>query len=191
MAELNFKTKAQNLKNLQTKLKKAKILPLVLTSLEELILNEEKILSDIQALKANKLIIRSSSLSEDSMKNSNAGAFLSLANIDANSKDELLKALYKVANSMPSKSDEILIQPMLENITLCGVGFSVDKDNFSPYFCLQYDENGSNNSITDGSSKSAKTYYHYREHLDFKDIKLQKIIELIKELEYLYMIVVF
>ncbi|HEB7549333.1 TPA: hypothetical protein RZH68_001495, partial [Campylobacter coli] len=186
MAELNFKTKAQNLKNLQTKLKKAKTLPLVLTSLEELILNEEKILSDIQALKANKLIIRSSSLSEDSMKNSNAGAFLSLANIDVNSKDELLKALYKVANSMPSKSDEILIQPMLENITLCGVGFSVDKDNFSPYFCLQYDENGSNNSITDGSSKSAKTYYHYREHLDFKDIKLQKIIELIKELESLY-----
>ncbi|XAK38152.1 PEP-utilizing enzyme [Campylobacter coli] len=186
MAELNFKTKAQNLKNLQTKLKKAKVLPLVLTSLEELISNEDKILSDIQALKVNKLIIRSSSLSEDSMKNSNAGAFLSLANIDANSKDELLKALYKVANSMPSKSDEILIQPMLENITLCGVGFSVDKDNFSPYFCLQYDENGSNHSITDGSSKSAKTYYHYREHLDFKDIKLQKIIELIKELESLY-----
>ncbi len=186
MAELNFKTKAQNLKNLQTKLKKAKVLPLVLTSLEELISNEERILSDIQTLKANKLIIRSSSLSEDSMKNSNAGAFLSLANIDANSKDELIKALYKVANSMPSKSDEILIQPMLENITLCGVGFSVDKDNFSPYFCLQYDENGSNNSITDGSSKSAKTYYHYREHLDFKDIKLQKIIELIKELESLY-----
>ncbi|HEB9328677.1 TPA: hypothetical protein RZK18_001473 [Campylobacter coli] len=186
MAELNFKTKAQNLKNLQTKLKKAKVLPLVLTSLEELMSNEERILSDIQALKVNKLIIRSSSLSEDSMKNSNAGAFLSLANIDANSKEELLKALYKVANSMPSKSDEILIQPMLENITLCGVGFSVDKDNFSPYFCLQYDENGSNNSITDGSSKSAKTYYHYREYLDFKDIKLQKIIELIKELESLY-----
>ncbi|HED6757497.1 TPA: hypothetical protein R5074_000702 [Campylobacter coli] len=186
MAELNFKTKAQNLKNLQTKLKKAKVLPLVLTSLEELISNEDKILNDIQALKVNKLIIRSSSLSEDSMKNSNAGAFLSLANIDANSKDELLKALYKVANSMPSKSDEILIQPMLENITLCGVGFSVDKDNFSPYFCLQYDENGSNNSITDGSSKSAKTYYHYREYLDFKDIKLQKIIEFIKELESLY-----
>lgn len=186
MKRLNFKTKAQNLKNLQTKLKKAKVLPLVLTSLEELILNEERILNDIQALKVNKLIIRSSSLSEDSMKNSNAGAFLSLANIDANSKDELLKALYKVANSMPSKSDEILIQPMLENITLCGVGFSVDKDNFSPYFCLQYDESGSNNSITDGSSKGAKTYYHYREHLDFKDIKLQKIIELIKELESLY-----
>ena len=186
MAELKFKTKAQNLKNLQTKLKKAKVLPLVLTSLEELISNEDKVLQDIQTLKANRLIIRSSSLSEDSMKNSNAGAFLSLANIKADSKDELLKALYEVANSMPSKSDEILVQPMLENITLCGVGFSVDKDNFSPYFCLQYDENGSNSSITDGSSKSAKTYYHYRNYLEFKDIRLQKIIELIKELEVLY-----
>ncbi|ECR2226588.1 hypothetical protein F0M63_09970, partial [Campylobacter jejuni] len=117
MAELKFKTKAQNLKNLQTKLKKAKVLPLVLTSLEELISNEDKVLQDIQTLKANRLIIRSSSLSEDSMKNSNAGAFLSLANIKADSKDELLKALYEVANSMPSKSDEILVQPMLENIT--------------------------------------------------------------------------
>ncbi|MBX2209497.1 hypothetical protein I9B27_05180, partial [Campylobacter jejuni] len=102
---------------------------MVLTSLEELISNEDKVLQDIQTLKANRLIIRSSSLSEDSMKNSNAGAFLSLANIKADSKDELLKALYEVANSMPSKSDEILVQPMLENITLCGVGFSVDKDN--------------------------------------------------------------
>lgn len=68
MAELKFKTKAQNLKNLQTKLKKAKVLPLVLTSLEELISNEDKVLQDIQTLKANRLIIRSSSLSEDSMK---------------------------------------------------------------------------------------------------------------------------
>lgn len=56
MAELKFKTKAQNLKNLQTKLKKAKVLSLVLTSLEELISNEDKVLQDIQTLKANRLI---------------------------------------------------------------------------------------------------------------------------------------
>lgn len=31
-----------------------------------------------------------------------------------------------------------------------------------------------------------KTYYHYRDYLEFKDIRLQKIIELIKELEVLY-----
>lgn len=186
MAELNFQTKAKNLYNLQSKLTKAKVLPLVLTSLKELEQNKEAILEKISHLNAEKVIIRSSSSSEDSMVNSNAGAFLSLANVLINDKIELLQALEKVGNSMPSKDDEILIQPMLENIELCGVGFSVDKDNFSPYFCLQYDESGSSNSITDGSVKNAKTYYHYRQSLEFKDEKVKQIIELIKELENLY-----
>lgn len=186
MAKLKFQTKGKNLENLQTRLKSAKILPLILTSLEELEKNQVKILEKIDQLKTTKLIIRSSSKSEDSLKSSNAGAFLSLANIDTNKKEDLLKALFEVGNSMPSKKDEILIQPCLLDIELCGVGFSVDKDNFSPYFCLQYDENGSNSSITDGSAKSAKSYYHYRENLTFKDEKIKQIIELIKELEKLY-----
>lgn len=186
MAKLEFQTKGKNLENLQTRLKSAKILPLILTSLEELEKNQVKILEKIDQLKTTKLIIRSSSKSEDSLKSSNAGAFLSLANIDTNKKEDLLKALFEVGNSMPSKKDEILIQPCLLDIELCGVGFSVDKDNFSPYFCLQYDENGSNSSITDGSAKSAKSYYHYRENLTFKDEKIKQIIELIKELEKLY-----
>ncbi|MBK2000393.1 hypothetical protein JG678_02925 [Campylobacter sp. 2018MI35] len=186
MAELNFQTKAKNLYNLQSKLTKAKVLPLVLTSLKELEQNKEAIFNKISHLNTEKVIIRSSSSNEDSMVNSNAGAFLSLANVLTNDKIELLQALEKVGNSMPSKDDEILIQPMLENIELCGVGFSVDKDNFSPYFCLQYDESGSSNSITDGSVKNAKTYYHYRQSLEFKDEKVKQIIELIKELENLY-----
>lgn len=186
MAKLKFQTKGKNLENLQTRLKSAKILPLILTSLEELEKNQAKILEKIDQLKTTKLIIRSSSKSEDSLKSSNAGAFLSLANIDTNKKEDLLKALFEVGNSMPSKKDEILIQPCLLDIELCGVGFSVDKDNFSPYFCLQYDENGSNSSITDGSAKSAKSYYHYRENLTFKDEKIKQIIELVKELEKLY-----
>lgn len=183
---LQFQTKGRNLKALQNKLKSAKVLPLVLTSLRALEKNTSQILRDIEILQAKKLIIRSSSQNEDSSKNSNAGAFLSLANIEATDKKALLEALKKVGNSMPSKDDEILIQPMLEHISLCGVGFSVDKDNFSPYFCLQYDENGSNHSITDGSSKNAVSYFHYRESLEFKDEKTRKIIELIKELEKLF-----
>lgn len=183
---LQFQTKGTNLKALQNKLKSARVLPLVLTSLNALKKDADKILKEIEVLKAKKLIIRSSSKSEDSSKNSNAGAFLSLANIDATDKKALLKALKEVGNSMPSKDDEILIQPMLEHISLCGVGFSVDKDNFSPYFCLQYDENGSSHSITDGSSKSAVSYFHYRNSLKFKDKKMKRIIELIKELEKLF-----
>ncbi|MBS4275721.1 putative phosphoenolpyruvate synthase / pyruvate phosphate dikinase [Campylobacter vulpis] len=183
---LRFQTKARNLAALQGKLKSAKILPLVLTNLEDLEKNPTKILQEIKKLKATKLIIRSSSKAEDSTKNSNAGAFLSLANIHAHNEKELLNALFNVGHSMPSKKDEILIQPCLENIELCGVGFSVDKDNFAPYFCLQYDKSGSNSSITDGSAENALTYFHYRKSLKFKDEDTKRVIGLIKELEALF-----
>ncbi|EFS9254528.1 hypothetical protein HWS74_001622 [Campylobacter upsaliensis] len=183
---LKFQTKARNLASLEGRLKSAKILPMVLTTLEDLEKDTPKILQAIRNLKATKLIIRSSSKAEDSTKNSNAGAFLSLANIHAHNEKELLNALFNVGHSMPSKKDEILIQPCLENIELCGVGFSVDKDNFSPYFCLQYDKSGSNSSITDGSAQNALTYFHYRESLKFKDEETKRVISLIKELEALF-----
>ncbi|MCX2682334.1 PEP-utilizing enzyme [Campylobacter sp. MIT 21-1685] len=183
---LQFQNKAKNLASLQNILTSAKILPLVVSNLKEIRRDEEKVLQKIQKLGAKKLIIRSSSSNEDNENNSNAGAFLSLANIDSKNKQELLNALKRVGASMPYNRDEILIQAHLENITLCGVGFSVDKDNFAPYFCLQYDKSGSNASITDGSSKESLSYFHYRESSVFKDKYTQQIITLIQELETLF-----
>ncbi|MBK1993206.1 hypothetical protein FSE90_02880, partial [Campylobacter novaezeelandiae] len=182
---LEFQTKAKNLLILQDKLKSARVLPLVITSLDELEDKTQEVLEKIKILDSKRFIIRSSSKSEDSTKNSNAGAFLSLANI-SNDKEELLKALKEVGNSMPSTKDEILIQPMLEDIKICGVAFSVDKDNFAPYYCLSYDKSGSNSSITDGSSNNAYVYFHYRDYLEFKDHHNQQIITMIKELEKLF-----
>ncbi len=186
MERLVFQTKAKNLQNLKNILKNAKVLDAVVTSLKEIIQDKEGVFKKITNLNSKKLIIRSSSGSEDSLKSSNAGAFLSLANIDTSDKSQLFNALEKVGYSMPSESDQILIQPMLLDIHKCGVAFSVDKDNFSPYFCIEYDENGSNNSITDGSAKNAKVYFHYRENEDVKDLHMQKVILLLKELESLY-----
>ncbi|EAL2829895.1 hypothetical protein A0Z62_02170 [Campylobacter lari] len=186
MDRLVFQTKARNLQNLKNILKNAKVLDVVITSLKENIQDKEEVLKKIINLNAKKLIIRSSSNSEDSLKSSNAGAFLSLANVDINDKSQLFNALEKVGHSMPSENDEILIQPMLLDIKKCGVAFSVDKDNFAPYFCIEYDENGSNSSITDGSAKNAKTYFHYRENEDIKEPYMQKVILLLKELESLY-----
>ncbi|EAH5200830.1 hypothetical protein D8J80_09730, partial [Campylobacter upsaliensis] len=93
---LKFQTKARNLASLEGRLKSAKILPMVLTTLEDLEKDTPKILQAIRNLKATKLIIRSSSKAEDSTKNSNAGAFLSLANIHAHNEKELLNALFNV-----------------------------------------------------------------------------------------------
>lgn len=186
MEKLKFNTKARNLINLKNKLKSAKVLDLIICSLNDLEKDKKNIINKIKSLNSDKLIIRSSSKNEDSFVNSNAGAFLSLANINSNNEKEIIKAIEEVGNSMPFKDDEILIQPMLKNINKCGVAFSVDKDNFAPYFCIQYDENGSNNAITDGSAKNAKTYFHYKDDENIKDYHMKKVIFMIKELELLF-----
>ncbi|WP_139451834.1 PEP-utilizing enzyme [Campylobacter armoricus] len=186
MEKLSFQTKAKNLLILKDKLKNAKILDVFICSLKQLKQNKQSILDGIKFLNTNSLIIRSSSKNEDSFANSNAGAFLSIANINTNDENAILKAIEEVGNSMPFEDDEILIQAMIKNINKCGVAFSVDKDNFAPYFCIQFDENGSNSSITDGSAKSAKTYFHYKNDDNIKDFHMKKVIDMIKELELLF-----
>ncbi|KPH51858.1 hypothetical protein BA915_02210 [Helicobacter pullorum] len=179
-----FISKAQNLKKLQGKLKSAKILPMVITSLKQF---EEKqeILRDILCFETSKVIVRSSSKSEDSKENSNAGAFLSIANVPKQEK-EIVGALQRVAQSMPNLDDEILIQPMLENVLICGVAMSVNKDTLAPYYCIEYDESGKTDSITDGSAKEKINFFCHREAPLPNNSQLKSIIMLLKELENIF-----
>lgn len=186
--KLKFKSKAQNLLALQGLLKNGEVLPLLIFNKCDLVdsKRKEQIFTKIQSLKAKRIIIRSSSRNEDSTTNSNAGAFLSIANIKSNDRGAVFEALQKVADSMPNANDEILIQPFLENIIACGVAFSVDKDNFAPYFCVQFDESGSNSTITDGSSKESKTFFAYRDEIIIDDKRMARLIAMIKEIENLF-----
>lgn len=183
---LRFKSKAQNLLALQGLLKNGEVLPLLIFNKQYLKNSKEQIFTKIQNLKAKHIIIRSSSHNEDNTINSNAGAFLSIANIKSNDRGAVFEALDKVADSMPNANDEILIQPFLENIIMCGVSFSVDKDNFAPYFCVQFDESGSNSTITDGSSKESKSFFAYRNEIIIDDKRMAKLIAMIKEIENLF-----
>lgn len=182
---LQFVSKARNLKLLQGKLKAAKILPMVILTLEDFQRNKKGILGQILRLDSPKIIVRSSSKKEDSKENSNAGAFLSLANVSKDEK-EIIEAIYKVADSMPDINDEILIQPMLENVRLCGVATSVDKDTLAPYYCIEYDESGATDTITDGSAKEKVSFFSHRDAPLLQDTTLQSIIDLLKELEVLF-----
>lgn len=183
---MQFQSKARNLESLQGVLGNAEILPLVITSLSSLKSNKEQILKQIKAFGVEACIVRSSSTSEDSKEYSNAGAFLSLANICISDEEKLIDAILKVGASMPSVDDEILIQPMLESVLICGVGFSVDKDNFAPYYCIEYDESGLTHSITDGSVKNKMSFFAHREVEMVDDEKMQRVINLIIELERIF-----
>ncbi|MCI6217220.1 MAG: PEP-utilizing enzyme [Helicobacter sp.] len=161
---LEFSTKAQNLVMLSNLLTKAEILPLVSIKPSGIKSEEERsaLLDSLYAFGSQKIIIRSSSLSEDACNSSNAGAFESVANVCVKDTLAVWEAIQKVANSMPSSDDEVLIQPMLESIAMCGVAFSVDKDSGAPYFCISYDCSGSNDSVTSGLKANLRNFCHYR-----------------------------
>ncbi len=178
-------TKARTLELLQGQLHSAQVLPLVITSLLELAQAQEALLARIAELKSEKLIVRSSSKSEDTASTSNAGAFLSLANIPADDTKALLEAIEQVGASMPDPSDEILIQPMLDSIALCGVGFSVDKESNAPYFCISYDTSGDNASVTSGSTNALEHFVQYR-GTPCNDPLMARVIAMIQELESIF-----
>lgn len=183
---LPFQNKARNLIALYNRLENAKVLPVFLFSKKECAEHPQAIFQKIQQCDSDKIIIRSSSKNEDNEKNSNAGAFLSVGNINKTDEAQFFQALKKVCHSLPNDDDELLIQAFLENITACGVAFSVDKDTLAPYFCVQFDESGKNDSVTDGTGKNLRSFFAYRHHIQIEDCRMRQLIALIQELENLF-----
>jgi len=94
-------------------------------------------------------IVRSSCLHEDGMDESKAGAFLSLPNIPSK---ELSGAIEQVIASYDSAEpgDEVLVQPMLQNVLRSGVAFSHDPNTCSPYRMVNWSEGVDTAVVTGG-----------------------------------------
>lgn len=85
-----------------------------------------------RSLGSGPWIVRSSCAQEDGIHRSNAGAFLSVANVtEANSEAAVEKVIGSYGRV--SAEDEVLIQPMLRNVLRSGVAFSHDPVTCAPY----------------------------------------------------------
>ncbi len=147
---LSFSTKAKTLGCLQNVLKTARIAPLrvfMVTDWQEAPLNcLSGILDDIGA---SPWIVRSSCSREDGIEVSNAGAFLSVPNVEPG---ELSTAIERViaAYGQTSPTDEVLIQPMLTNVVRSGVAFSHDPNTCAPYRVINWTEGNDTAAVTGG-----------------------------------------
>lgn len=188
-SSINFGSKAENLYNLQDKLKFAKIANLIYFNYKEWNLNKNKICRNIQNKIKKKVIIRSSSLNEDTIISSNAGQFLTLNNINSSDSNELINSINKVFESYGKVSDcdQVLIQESLENITSCGVLFTFDCLTNSYYYTLTYDETGSSDSVTSGTNNNnQKCIYYVKNTKNIKNKYLKYLKKLSDQLELIY-----
>ncbi len=185
---IEFKTKAETLLSLIPIIQSAKILPIKLFTVFEWQSNRAEILLNIsrEGFFEFPVIVRSSAKTEDSTTESLAGKFTSVA--DVLGENEIIEAVNTVINSYESVTpgDYVLIQPMLTDILLCGVAFSVDPNTGGNYIVINYDESGSTSSVTSGETDKLKTLYHFRNSPIQPVAPLNRVVELVKELEIIF-----
>ena len=157
-------TKAGMLTYLKEKLNGINILPLYVVHSKELQTNEETVIEEIiKFSKGSSLIVRSSSVLEDTSVSSNAGKFESVLNVEP-TYEAIKSAVLKVyASYDTSENEEILIQPMLSNIKKAGVVFTADMDTFAEYYTVNYYEGEDSAAVTSGNSNDLKTFIHYKD----------------------------
>ncbi|MCT7523245.1 PEP-utilizing enzyme [Aliarcobacter cryaerophilus] len=178
-------TKAETLFRLKNIVKKSLVLEQVSFTVKDWIENSNNILNKIKdKFKNKKIVIRSSAKSEDSFSFSNAGAYTSILNVTVD--DNLVKNINEVIKSYINSSDDdqVLVQPMLENVSLNGVAFTRTLEHKSPFYIINYDESGSTENITSGNSKEHKSLF-IKKNSQFKnsDKKLENLVKAIKEVE--------
>lgn len=147
---LHFSTKAGTLSSLQGRLTSARIAPLLAFTVADWRRDRQACVQAIgERLPAAPWIVRSSCGREDSAQASFAGAFLSIPNVDdAGLSPAVEQVIASYGEAYPA--DEILIQPMLENVLRSGVAFSHDPNTCAPYRVVNWSEGSDTASVTGG-----------------------------------------
>ncbi|MEW7864189.1 PEP/pyruvate-binding domain-containing protein [Aeromonas diversa] len=145
-----FSSKADTLKSLMPLVRSAKIAPISVIMSYEWMADSAYCLNKIndELPKVSRFIVRSSCSSEDTSVSSNAGAYLSLLNVRP---EELPEAITSVIDSYHGNGNEqILIQPMLNQVIRSGVAFTHDPTTCSPYHLINWDEGEDTSFVTSG-----------------------------------------
>jgi len=188
--KIEFGTKTETLKRLIPIISKSVIDELMIFSVSEWMIRKEEIILSIQKNYNGKIIVRSSSVNEDCLVNSNAGHFTSILNVDSQNKKELIEAIDKVISSYSdnNENNQFFIQTFLEKVEMSGVIFTRDINTFAPYITINYDnKTGLTDTVTGGKGKNTKTFVIFKEKLFSKEgDKFNVLYEAILELEKLF-----
>ena len=189
MRKIKLSSKAKTLEKLSKLIRYAKVLPLLRFSVSSYKKDKYKIINKIKEKFSGKVIIRSSSISEDSYEKSNAGKFVSVLDVNVNNHDDIKKSIEKVIKSFGKQNnnnDEFFVQTMLKDVNMSGVIFSCDIDTLSQYFIINYDQSGSTNTVTSGRSNNLKSFICFKQQNKINNKKLKKIIKASLECEKIF-----
>jgi len=186
-------TKADTLMRLRPLVKRARIESLVSFTVGEWKTDQKKILSAAsEHFGDERLIVRSSALTEDTLESSNAGRFTSVADVILKDEVYFCSAVERVIQSyQDTRTDhQVFVQRFLNDVQISGVAFTRNKDTLAPYMTINYDEtSGRTDIITAGSEGEHKTLVIYKgptgniREPKFPNKHLEKIYNALREVE--------
>lgn len=133
------------------------------------------------------LVVRSSCLAEDQSTGSNAGKFETLSDVRGRAKLVAAIETVKASYGRDCENDQILIQPMLVDVEMSGVAFTIDPNSGAPYYVINFDDrSGRTDTVTSGAEVPLKTLYHFRHSPAPDDPILKKVTEVLDELIELF-----
>ncbi len=191
LARFVLGTKAESLQRLKPLVRASLIPESVSFTAKDWKKNPTKVVKEIRsAFSFGNLIVRSSALNEDSWKQSLAGKNLSVASVPSRDTGKIEKAIELVLASYDDLAldDQVLVQPMLENVRCSGVVLTRAQDGRAPYYVISYDDTtASTSSVTSGNGAHIKTLYLLRDTRFSDDFPkpLCDVIEGVKEIENL------
>lgn len=178
-------TKAEMLQYLKEKIDTINILPIELVDSNEFFDDRAAVIKRIiEFSQGNDLIIRSSSTLEDTSEFSNAGQFVSVLDVKPNA-EEISRAISEVYESYNTViKQQILVQPMLEDIKKSGVVFTADMETLSDYYIVNYHEGKDTAAVTGGYSNDLKTFVHYKKsNIEPADKEIKVLLQNCEEIE--------
>lgn len=146
--------------------------------------SDETVGTVLEFAAGRRLAVRSSSVMEDAADYSNAGKFRSILNVIPE-QQTIRRAVEEVYRSYGTDMDEeILIQPMLEDIRKSGVAFTADMDTFADYYTVNFHEGEDSAAVTGGSTDSLKTFIKYKgDSSTTSDRDIKKVLEACHQIE--------
>lgn len=186
-----FGSKAETLYRLKPFIKKSFVCDQIYFDINEWHSSKESVINKIQQDFNENIIIRSSSLEEDSWENSQAGSFLSIKDVNPKNKKLLISNIEKVIDRYsekgrtPNLNNQVLIQPFIKNASISGVVFSKTLEEGLPYYCISYDDYSKETDVvTSGKTNKIKTFTIQRNsNREILSPIIKKIIYSVEEIE--------
>lgn len=187
-----FGTKAETLERLRDLVSKSTVCPSVIISANNWIISQDSCIDLIQARFPNdNIIIRSSSVNEDTDVSSMAGIHESHLNVNSRNRQNLIQfinnvvASYQRVNGKVDPLDQVLVQPMITDVSMSGVVFTQDLDTGAPYYVINYDDQtGTTDAVTSGNNDLSRTLLIRKgESKKLESIRFQALMMAVEDLE--------